>query len=271
MRLQRVSVLMVLLLTASPIAMAASCGSTPQRVSINLPDGYRASCAIGYSAPVNVTVVKGKVAVRHYSLSTITQPMVLRPVKLENRHGQTIQALFVQCSGGSASHDYIFEISARGGKKLLYGLEKGGVDYGHDCYGRLTGVRFHYYRWHMDNECHSLSGHVLTAIDYTWLPERQAFRQGQVHVDREAEHKASLLDILSAIGSDAFLPVAYARDTSGSRIAYYYRPVGILREKTPVELRSATRVKVEVAYESRKTSYGETDVPRIVSMSRAEN
>ncbi len=218
-----------------------------------------------------MTVVKGKAAIRHYSLNTITQPVQLRSAKLKGRHGQTMQALFVQCSGGSAAHDYIFEITRSGGKRLLYGLEKGGVDYGYDGDGRLTGMRFHYYRWHMDSENRSLSGHVLTAVDYTWLPERQAFRQGQVHVDREAEHEASLLDILSAIGSDEFLPVAYVRDTSGSRIAYYYRPVGILREKTPVELRSATKVKVEVAYESRKTSYGETDVPRIVSMSRAGN
>jgi hypothetical protein len=55
-------------------------------------------------------------------------------------------------------------------------------------------------------------------------------------VDREAEEQASLLDILShAID----LPVAYATDKKNDRRSYYYKPVGILRSKTPPELRTA--------------------------------
>jgi|GEM_PF-2924871 len=271
----RHALLAVVILTLAAVKIGAcECADEGSRVLLQFEkpyQAYKAVCLIGRAGPLTVSIEKDLRLVRRFTLKTITQPMVIRPVRLEARNHRDVQGLFVICAGGSASHVNVFEISASRpyARQLLYNYDKGGVDYGYDHAGRLRGLRFHYYRWHVDNQRVSLSGHVFTAVDYKWLPERRMFRKGNVHVDREAEQQASLLDLLSAIGSDEFLPVAWVSDANYHRIAYYYHPVGILRDKTPRELRDAPEVKVEVRYVKRQTSWGMDEVPRITRIARA--
>ncbi len=226
---------------------------------------YRAVCTISYPGPLTVVVEKGGRAVRRFAIKTLTEPMCIKPVRLQARRGPDLQGLFVQCSGGSASHDYVFEISPRRARKLMYGLDKWGVDFGYDPKGRLRGMRFHYWRWHVDTE-YGLRGHVLTAIDYTWLLSRRTFREGGVHVDSEAEAKAGLADVLEWAVMDDF-SVSLNKDEPNNRITFFYKPTGILRAKTPRELQNAPRVKAVVHYSDRRIGYG-YDL-RLVSIARA--
>jgi hypothetical protein len=264
-------VLTALLAMMMPRAAVGGCDNYDLRVVLKFAKpnaAYSAVCTAKYPGPLTIAITNGERVVRRFILNTLTQPIDVRSIRLQARRSPDVQGVFVQCSGGSAYHDYVFEVSAHSAKQLMYGLDKGGVDYGYDSKGRLTGMRFHYRRWHMDTES-GIRGHVLTAIDYKWVPRRQAFQKGRVHVDCEAEQQASLLDLLSEIGSDQFLPVAYVTNANHYRIAYYYRPTGILRGKTPPALRDVPKVKVEVRYEERKTNYGHEQIPHIVSISRA--
>lgn len=258
----------VIVVTAIMSLVAVAHGATDsERVVLTLSGGCRAVCIIAGRGHVGVTVTKGNATIRRYSLNTTTQPIILRPVTLRGRCGQIKRALFVQCSGGSCSHDYIFEITSRAGRVLLCDLDKGGVDFGYDSEGCLRGMRFHYWRWHVD-AVSPLRKHVYTALDYTWLPQSQRFRHGGVHPDMEAEAKAGLLEILQNVTSDYEYPVSYRSNAAHEPIAYYYQPVGLLKSKTPPELRGARRVEVEVRYAGRPAPYGSE--AHIVSIRRAE-
>ncbi|MCX6376348.1 MAG: hypothetical protein NTU88_10015 [Armatimonadetes bacterium] len=244
----------VILAVCSTLVWAQECPPVAFTVSITFPapnQAYRAVCIMDGGALKVVFYRDGKL-VRQAIYKRPTTPMDVRSLTLQGRHGRDIRAILVQCSGGSVAHMFVLKLDPRTHRvsKLAYGADKGGVDYGYDRLHRLTGMRFHYMRWHVDAD-KPLTGHVLTAIDYKWVPSRQAFRVGRVHVDKEAEAQASLVDILSAIGSDYYLGVSQATDEANKTITYYYRPVGILRDKTPAALRRAKQIKVTVRYDDR--------------------
>jgi len=216
MNVPRSLVWIAILALATARICAGTCANERMQVVLTFAkpyEAYRAMCTIAYLGPLTIAVEKSGLLLRRFTLKTLTEPIDIRPVRFQARRGPDVQGLFVRCLGGSAYHDYVFEITPNppSGKELMYGLDKGGVDYGYDSKGRLKGLRFHYQRWHMDTDS-GLRGHVFTAIDYTWLPGRQAFRQGGVHVDREREAKAGLLDILQAIGAGYYLPMAYSTE-----------------------------------------------------------
>ena len=251
----RVVVLVVVVLAVCSVAAwAQDCGTGAEDAVVTFPapnQAYTALCALD-GGPLVIIFFRGDTVTRRVVFKTRTTPLNIALLTLRGRHGQSIRAIFVTCSGGSASHTYVLRLDPRLGtvRQLAYGLDKEGMDFGYDSKHRLTGMRFHYMRWHVDAD-KPLTGHVFTAIDYTWIPSRQAFRVGRVHVDKEAEAQASLVDILSAIGSDYYLGVSQATDEANKTITYYYRPVGILRDKTPAVLRTAKQIKVTVRYDDR--------------------
>jgi hypothetical protein len=71
---------------------------------------------------------------------------------------------------------------------------------------------------------------------------------GPVCIDRESEEKASLLDVLRAIGSAELLGMEETRDKKHQTYTYIYRPSGLLWRKTPAEMRSSKKVKVIVVF-----------------------
>jgi hypothetical protein len=216
---------------------------------------FRAVCSVG-GAAATVAVTRHGRLVRRFSLKTRTNPMDIQAIRLKRPGQPDMQGVFVECSGGSATHIYVFEITPYRAHKLLYGLNKWGFDLGRDSRGRLTGLRFHYWRWHVDTD-RCLNGHVYTAIDYKWLPSRGAFRKGGIHADRELEQQASLLDVLRCvISSDPRFAVLESNDEKKQRTTYWYRPTGILRPKTPPALRSKPWVQVVVQNKQWKTDQG---------------
>lgn len=216
---------------------------------------YRAVCSIDGDA-ASITITKQGRVVRRFSLDTRTSPIDIRPVRLKRLGRPDAQGVLAECSGGSATHIYIFEITPHGARQLLYGLNKWGFDLGHESRGRLTGLRFHYWRWHVDTD-RGLNAHVYTAIDYKWLPGRGAFRKGGIHADRELERRATLLDVLRCvISSDPYFAVLKSDDEKKQTTTYWYRPTGILRPKTPPALRPKPWVQVVVQNKQWKTDQG---------------
>lgn len=259
-----VTIIAVIFLSVGAV-WAEECAKYTERVNITFPapnQAYHAVCVLN-GGPLKIEFYQKERLVHRTTYKTLTIPVDVKPLLLQGKRGSIFRAILVQCNGGSASHIYVLKINPRRHRveKLVYGFEKGGVDYGFDSQHRLTGMRFHYMRWHIDG---NFPGHVFTAIDYKWIPSKQAFHIGHVHVDNEAEAKASLIDLLSAIGSDFYLPVAYSTDEKSNARTYYYRPVGILRAKTPATLRKAAKVKVTVKLE------GENRNPHIIDMGAVE-
>lgn len=187
-------------------------------------------------------------------------------VKLPTRSG-TVDALVVSSPGGSAQFVSVILIKKNQPRlKLLLNreLDKGSFSYRFDRNNRLLGLTFHYYRWHVDVEQGKADGHVFTARDVNWNPAMYRFHHGLAYVDAAAEKDTNLVDLLLAFGADDYLGVKYIhnadqRSTSFNVIqAVIFSPIGILREKTPPELRSAKRLKAVIGYG--KTPYDETKI-----------
>ena len=141
--------LMLLSLPNLPLRGSDECADINLRLMLTFPKPYKAYQAICTSVKggtVNMEITKDKNVVGKFILKTITQTMSIRPIKLESKNKPDIMAIFVECSGGSAANDYIFEIKPNPpcSRQLLYNHDRDGIDYGYDSKGRLTGMRFHY-------------------------------------------------------------------------------------------------------------------------------
>lgn len=171
-----------------------------------------------------------------------------RTVKLRRGNGGQMDAVVVSRPGGSAQFMSVIEItrSPAGLHSLVTDeVDKGGVDYLRDRRGFLTGLRFHYKAWHYGPDQGSADGHVLTVRDLTWSPHDGKFLRGPVRIDREAERKADLSTLLMCVGSDAYLGVK-TLSSQGRTVGVIYRPVGILRDKTPKVLRGCAYVRADI-------------------------
>jgi hypothetical protein len=179
-----------------------------------------------------------------------------RMVKLAHvRNGQD-GALVVSRPGASAQFISVIEIvrSPVGLRTILVDeVDKGHVGYVCDKRGFLTSLRFHYMAWHYEPDQGTADGHVLTVRDLTWSPTKGKFLRGTIRIDTEGERKADLLSVLMCVGSDELLGVRNLSSDLHTAVIVY-RPVGILRDKTPNALRSSTYVKavIELSPDRRK-------------------
>lgn len=182
-------------------------------------------------------------------VSRIVSVRLEKSVTLQSRNGSDIDALVVSYPGGSAQLVSVIEIAKDHPKlRVLLDreLDKGFFDYRYDSEGRLAGFVFHYCAWHVAPDNFALKGHIFTARNIAWLPSEREFRHGAVYVDTDAEEKARLLDVLFEPGSEVYLPITYQHNNSEDTAVVIYRPIGLLRRKTPPELRSASEVRVVV-------------------------
>ena len=188
-------------------------------------------------------------ATQWHVIGKVEQVRLERAVRLPRRRHRDSEALVVSTPGGSAQFISVVEIGRHPpGLRVLLdrALDKGGFRYRFDRAGRLIGFKFQYQAWHVCPD--GVRGHVFTAVNIRWLPTKHRFREGPPYVDREREHKASLVDVLRAIGSADLLGMEETYDQKSETHTYIYRPTGLLREKTPVELRSSKKTKVVVKY-----------------------
>jgi hypothetical protein len=172
-----------------------------------------------------------------------------REVRLMDQRGREIDALVVSAAGGSAQFISVIEIrkNTPSLKVILdSALDKDGFKYRYDNAGRLIGFKFEYQAWHVSPD--GVSGHVYTAQNIGWVPSQRRFRTGVPYVDDEREERASLLDVLTAIGSDELLGMTESHDEGSDTYTYVYKPVGLLWRKTPPELRSAKKIRVVIDY-----------------------
>ncbi len=179
--------------------------------------------------------------------------------------GEKIDALVISKPGGSAQFISVVEIREdRPGLRLLLdrALDKGYFDYRFDQCGHLIGFKMHYLAWHVSPDL--LRGHAYTAVNVGWDSAKRRFRTGPVFVDDEAERKADLTDVLTAIGSDELLGVDKVDCNASRTTTYVHRPQGLLWSKTPPELRPAERVRVVI-----KFSDDYDQPPRIISIGAA--
>jgi len=171
-----------------------------------------------------------------------------RTVKLRRGNGQQMDAVVVSRPGGSAQFMSVVQItrSPAGLHSILTDeLDKGRVDYLRDRDGFLTGLRFHHLTWHFEPDQGSAHGHVFTVHDLDWSPRYGKFLARPVRIDAEAERKADLPSLLMCVGSDEYLGVQKL-SSKGGTVAVIYRPVGILRGKTPRALRSSAYVRADI-------------------------
>ncbi|MHB1459338.1 MAG: hypothetical protein ACYC0V_20705 [Armatimonadota bacterium] len=214
--------------------------------------------------------------VKWHEVSRIKGVRLEKAVKLPTPSGDA-DVLVVSSPGGSAQFVAVVLIRKNppGLKLLLDGeLDKGSFSYRFDHKNRLLGLTFHYNKWHVDVERGKADGHVFTARDVNWNPAKYRFRHGLVYVDVTAEKDASLIDLLLAFGADDYLEVKYIQNADQRSVSYnviqvvIFKPIGILREKTPSELRSAKRLKAMIDYS--KTPYDETKIIDIKSVDDGE-
>lgn len=185
-----------------------------------------------------------------HEVSRIKGVRLEKAVKLPTRNG-AVDALVVSSPGGSAQFVSVVLIKKNlpGLKLLLDGeLDKGSFSYRFDRRNRLLGLTFHYNRYHVDIEQGKAGGHVFTARDVNWDPARFRFHHGLAYADAAAEKDASLIDLLLAFGADDYLGVKYIQNVDHVIEAVIFSPIGILREKTPPEFRSAKRLKAVIEY-----------------------
>jgi len=179
---------------------------------------------------------------------SVTGLRLERTVKLRRGNGEQVDAVVVSRPGGSAQFMSVIQVtrSPAGLHSIVTDeVDKGGVDYLRDRRGFLTGLRFHYMAWHYEPDQGSADGHVLTVRDLTWSPHSGKFLRGPVRIDGEAERKAALSSLLMCVGSYAYLGVKTLSSQEGT-VAVIYRPVGILRDKTPKTLRSCAYVRADI-------------------------
>lgn len=182
-------------------------------------------------------------------VSKITQVRSEKEVILSDARGREIDALVVSSPGCSASFISIVQICKDPpGLRLLLdsARDKGGFDYRYDTAGRLIGLKFHYWAWHV--EPGDLQAHAYTAMNVGWIRAKGQFRKGPVFVDDVREEKATLMDILRHIVDVEETVVHEIPDIDSNTYTYIYRPVGLLWRKTPPELRSANKVRVVVKH-----------------------
>lgn len=201
-----------------------------------------------------------------HEVSRIKGVRLEKAVKLPTRNGY-VDALIISSPGGSAQWISAVLIKRKPPRLrlLLHGeWDKGGFSYRFDRKNRLLGLTFHYSRFHIDVEQVKADGHIFTARDVNWGPARYRFRHGLAYVDTVAEKDASLIDLLLAFGADDYLGVKYIQNADQRSASFnvieavIFSPIGILRDKTPPELRSAKRLKAVIDYG--KTPYDETKI-----------
>ncbi|MCX6377113.1 MAG: hypothetical protein NTU88_13950 [Armatimonadetes bacterium] len=183
-----------------------------------------------------------------HEIQSVAGVRLERTVKLRGWNGEQMNAVVVSRPGGSAQFISVIQItrSPAGLHSVLTDeVDKGAVDYLRDRRGLLTDLRFHYKAWHYEPDQGSADGHVLTVRELTWSPRSGKFLRGTVRIDREAERKAALSSLLMCVGSDAYLGVKKL-SSEGQTVAVIYRPVGILRDKTPKALRSSAYVRADI-------------------------
>lgn len=179
-------------------------------------------------------------------VATVPGVRLERLVRIQHHGSHGV--MVVSRPGGSAQFISVIEIRKHppGLRTLLRDeLDKGGFDYRFGPREMLIGFKFHYCAWHVSPDVGTETGHILTYRKLYWSPTRGTFSRGKVRIDDQAEREASLADLLLAIGADELLGVKTTNSTDGNIIAIF-RPVGILRNKTPEPLRSADYVKAVI-------------------------
>ena len=185
-----------------------------------------------------------------HEIDRIPQVRHERMIRLEGKRGKDVEALVVSKPGGSAEYISVVQIDNKIPNLSVIldnEIDKGNFGYRFDNQGRVTGFKFHYTAWHVEPDCTNPEGHVLTCRNIDWIPAQQCFRRGQVYIDEKAEKEASLVDLLLIPGSEQYLGVQNLKSGCREKAIITYKPVGILRDKTPMKLRSAERIKAVIS------------------------
>lgn len=175
----------------------------------------------------------------------------MKSVTLATVRGVPINALLINGDGDTRRFVYILAISAKVPKSpglhlLLDQWHEGEVARKYDKQGRLTSITLKYTASHAVDP-QAFHGHVFLAKSFVWMPERGVFRPGPFFIDRVSEKKATLADLLVLPGANR-LGVSMEYDVRTRTSKYYYKPIGILRDKTPQKLRSASKLEAVVQH-----------------------
>ena len=132
-------------------------------------------------------------------------------------------------------------------RSLLAEWHEGPITYMLDDGGRLVGTVLRYTAAHAGTR-QPFTGHLLLARNFAWDGRTNSLRAGPFYVDAESERKLTLGDVLVMPGSERLGVKHEGYDSQTRTSIVSFRPVGLLRQKVPAELRSAFRVRAKVRF-----------------------
>lgn len=177
-------------------------------------------------------------------------PEEIKPVTLRTNNG-TVPAVLVRGGGDSRNFVYVVQVVTPRGvpdselRTLLDEYHEGDkprVQF--DQEGNLEAMTLQYAAMHRLPDS-MFRGHIIVVRTLKWDTKKHKFVAGPWYADGGAEKALSLVEAVTFVGSYR-LGVSHAYNELTKTSTYTFKPTGILMDKLPENLRSASMVEVAV-------------------------